>query len=178
MDSLSDQYLAKAIENYPFSLSEAVESLNYALSHDDENPVALKLMGQVYAEQLKDFPAAISNYHQALASDARYAEVFPHLISALIENGDYEEALKAGEYALKLKGTSKGWILLLIGFCYEYMEEYKKALKSFKLGKKSAYNSYFMDHLDSCMRRVKDKMPKKKKSKKSKKAKKGRKKKK
>lgn len=178
MDSLSDQYLVKAIENYPFGLSEVVESLNYALSHDDENPEALKLMGQVYAEQLKDFPSAISYFHRALAADARNAGVFPHLISAYIDHGDYEEALKAADYALKLKGSNKGSIHMLKGFGYEYMENYKEALKSFKLSKKSAYNSYFMDHIESCMKRVKDKMPKKKKAKKSKKAKKGSKKKK
>ncbi len=172
MDSLSDQYLVKAIENYPFGLSEAVESLNYALSYDDENPEALKLMGQVYAEQLRDFPSAISYFQRALAADARNAGVFPHLISAFIDHGDYEEALKAADYALNLKGTNKGYIHLLKGLGYEYMENYKKALKSFKLSKKSAYDSYFMDHVESCVKRVKDKMPTKKKTTKSKKRKK------
>jgi len=172
MDSLSDQYLVKAIEKYPYNLSEAVESLNYALSYDSENPVALKLMGQMYAEQLRDFPKAISYFEKALAVDPKNVEVFPHFISALIDYGNYDAALKASAFALRLKGTEKGIIHMLNGFCFEYMEKYKKALKSFEKSKTFTYNSYMLNHIKSCVKRVEDKMPNKKKGSKSKKNKK------
>lgn len=43
-------YLIKAIENYSFDLEQCYESLNYALSYEEDNPIALCLMGRLQDE--------------------------------------------------------------------------------------------------------------------------------
>ena len=48
-----DRYLVKAIDAYPYNLEEAIESLDYALSGDNNNAATLCLYGRVYAEQLQ-----------------------------------------------------------------------------------------------------------------------------
>ena len=69
MSNLLDKYLFQALDAYPYNLEEAVESLNYALSYDDKNPIALCLMGQIYAENLRNYEEAKEYYQQALAAD-------------------------------------------------------------------------------------------------------------
>ncbi|MBP6238275.1 MAG: hypothetical protein KA270_13100 [Saprospiraceae bacterium] len=46
-----DRYLVKALDAYPYNLEEAIESLDYALSGDNNNAATLCLYGRVYAEQ-------------------------------------------------------------------------------------------------------------------------------
>ena len=37
MGTLTNNYIFKALENYPYDLEEVMEALNYALSADDKN---------------------------------------------------------------------------------------------------------------------------------------------
>ncbi len=168
MNNLSDQYLIKAIENYPYNLTESMEALNYSLSYNDENSVALSLKGQFYAEQLKDFTSAIFFYQKAIATDPKNPTLYPPLISAFIAYEEYNDSLKAAEFALTLKGTDRAEIYLLIGSCLEHMGKHKKALKSFKKTIKGAFNTHFIYEAESSIERVKGKMPKKGKKKKKK----------
>lgn len=46
MGVTTDKYIFQALDAYPYNLEETVESLNYALSYDDKNAVALCLMGE------------------------------------------------------------------------------------------------------------------------------------
>ncbi|MFK7756018.1 MAG: hypothetical protein AB8B53_03715, partial [Flavobacteriales bacterium] len=78
------------------------------------------------------------------------------------------------EFALKLKGTNKGYVFYLMGLCYEFQDKFKKSLKHFEKSKKATFNSFFLGVVKSAIKRIEDKMPKKKNSKKSKKTKKGR----
>jgi hypothetical protein len=52
MGTLVNNYIFKALDNYPYYLDEVMESLNYALSYDNKNTMALTLMGKVHAEKL------------------------------------------------------------------------------------------------------------------------------
>jgi len=158
MNNLSNQYLIKAIENYPYNLTDAIEALNFSLSYDDENPVALCLKGQFYAEQLKDYQSAIYFYQRALATDPKNSTVYPHLIGAFIDYEEFSQALKAAEFALTLKGADRGHIYLLIGSCNEHMGKYKNALKNLGKSKQAAYNSHFITEVETAVKRVKDKM--------------------
>ncbi|MCG8582088.1 MAG: hypothetical protein MI866_19340 [Bacteroidales bacterium] len=45
MSTLADQYFIKALDQYPYSLEEAIENLGYALSQDGEHSGANYLMG-------------------------------------------------------------------------------------------------------------------------------------
>ena len=171
MSNLHDKYVFQALDAYPYNLEEAVESLSYALSYDDKNPVALCLMGQICAEKLSNYETAKEYYQRALAEDMYALNVYPNYINVLLWNEDYDEATKLIDFALTLKGTDKAVLYFLKGILFEQQKKYKKALAVLKLAKEHAYNNYFISDLEQNKKRVKDKMPKKKKNKKSKKSK-------
>lgn len=162
MGNLLDKYLFQALDAYPYNLEEAVESLNYALSYDEKNPVALCLMGQIYAENLRNYEIAKEYYQQALAEDIYALDVYPKYINVLLWNEDYDEAEKLIDFALTLKGTDKAVLYLKKGILFEQKQEYKAALKVLKNAKIYAYNNYFISDIEGDEKRIKDKMPKKK----------------
>ncbi|WP_299247111.1 hypothetical protein [uncultured Aquimarina sp.] len=166
MGNLLDKYLFQALDAYPYNLEEAVESLNYALSYDDKNPTALCLMGQIYAENLRNYETAKEYYQQALAEDMYTLDVYPKYINVLLWNEDYDEAEKLIDFALTLKGTDKAVLYLKKGILFEQKKEYKKALKVLKIAKVYTYNNYFISDIEGDEKRIKDKMPKKKNKKK------------
>ncbi|WP_298544620.1 hypothetical protein [uncultured Aquimarina sp.] len=166
MGNLLDKYLFQALDAYPYNLEEAVESLNYALSYDDKNPIALCLMGQIYAENLRNYETAKEYYQQALAEDMYALDVYPKYINVLLWNEDYDEAEKLIDFALTLKGTDKAVLYLKKGILFEQKKEYKKALKVLKIAKVNTYNNYFISDIEGDEKRIKDKMPKKKNKKK------------
>lgn len=167
MSNLLDKYLFQALDAYPYNLEEAVESLNYALSYDDKNPVALCLMGQIYAENLRNYETAKEYYQQALAEDIFALDVYPKYINVLLWNEDYEEAEKLIDFAVKVKGTDKAVLYLKKGILFEQKKQYKKALKALKMAKEHTYNNYFISDIEADEKRIKDKMPNKKSKKKN-----------
>ncbi|CAG0906289.1 unnamed protein product, partial [Darwinula stevensoni] len=60
-----------ALDAYPYNLEEAIESLDYALSGDNNNAATLCLYGRVYAEQLQDYATAKTYFQDALAADIK-----------------------------------------------------------------------------------------------------------
>ena len=166
MSNLLDKYLFQAIDAYPYDLEEAVESLNYALSYDENNAIALGLMGQIYAEQLKSYETAKEYYERALAADISAVAIYPKYINVLLWNEDHTEAEKLIDYALTIKGTDKAVLYLKRAILFEQKRAYKKALKCLKLAKSYAYNNYFINDLKEEETRIKDKMPRKGKAKK------------
>ncbi len=166
MSNLLDKYLFQALDAYPYNLEEAVESLNYALSYDEKNPIALCLLGQIYAESLKNYETAKEYYQQALAEDMYALDVYPKYINVLLWNEDYEEAEKLIDFALTVKGTDKAVLYLKKAILFEQKREYKKGLQCIKCAKENAYNTRFINDLKEEKRRIEEKMPEKKKAKK------------
>ncbi len=162
MSNLLDKYIFQALDAYPYNLEEAVESLQYALSYDENNAVALGLMAQMYAEQLKNFEVAKEYFQQALAQDIHAVDVYPKYINVLLWNEDYREAEKLINFALTIKGTDKAVLYLKKAILFEHTKEYKKALKCIKLAKDNAYNNNFIHDLKEEKNRILGKMPKKK----------------
>ncbi len=165
MSNVLDKYLFQALDAYPYNLEEAVESLNYALSYDEKNPIALSLLGQIYAESLKNYEVAKEYYQQALAEDMYALDVYPKYINVLLWNEDYVEAEKLVDFALTVKGTDKAMLYLKKGILFEQKKNYKKALKCLKLAKENAYNNHFINNIKEEEERIKNKMPKQKKAK-------------
>ncbi len=165
MGNLLDKYLFQAIDAYPYDLVEAIESLNYALSYDEKNTMALCLMGRVHADQLADYEKAKEYYQQALAEDIHALSIYPYYINVLLWNDDFEEASKLIDFALTVKGADRGMLYLKQALCFEYQEKYKMALKSIKLAKKNAFNGCFINDVAEVKERIKGKLPKKKKAK-------------
>jgi tetratricopeptide (TPR) repeat protein len=163
MGTLTNNYIFKALENYPFDLEEVMEALDYALSSDDKNTMALTLMGRVYAEKLYKYDEAVLYFKQALAENIRAFEVYTPYINTLLWNEDFNEAEEFIDFALTVKGSDKAVLYLKKANLYEQLKEYEKALDFIKLAKEFTFNSEFMADINIEKDRIKGKMPEKKK---------------
>jgi tetratricopeptide (TPR) repeat protein len=147
-----DKYLFQALDNYPYNLEEVVESLDYALSYNSKNTMALCLYGRVYAEQLSDYEQAKLYFQEALTLDVFAKEVYPHYIQTLILNEDYEE--------VTIKGIDKVEILMKKISLFEKMHQFKKGLKLMKEVKLSILNSDYNCLIEETEKRLKQKLGK------------------
>jgi tetratricopeptide (TPR) repeat protein len=167
-----DKYLFQALDSYPYSLEETIESLDYALSYDDKNTMALCLYGQVFSDQLLKYEEAKEYFQKALSINIYALEVYPFYIHALILNEDYEEAVKLIDFALSIKGINKTEILLKKVILLERQQEFKMALKVIKKVKLATFNTSYDFTIEETEKRLnkkhngnskKDKYTKKKK---------------
>jgi tetratricopeptide (TPR) repeat protein len=170
-----DKYLFQALDNYPFNLEETVESLDYALSYDDKNTMALCLYARVYAEQLFNYEEAKNLFERAIGININAIEVYPFYIQTLLVNEDWEEAKKVIDFALTIKGINKVEIHFKRVMLLELRKEFKKALKLIKEIKLMLIDSDYNYLMEETEKRLNDKLgkksddensPKKKKSKK------------
>lgn len=125
----SNTYIIKAIDCYPYNLEDCIESLNFALSYDDEHPIALSLMGRVQSEVMKDYAAAVYYFEKALAADTRYLETYYYFISTLLTVNQLDKAQKLIDFALTIPGIEQARILLIQIQLLERKGELKKAMK-------------------------------------------------
>lgn len=163
MGTLTNNYVFKALENYPYDLEEVMEALNYALSYDDKNTMALTLMGRVYAEKLYKYEDAIKYFKEALSENINAFEVFEPYIRTLLWNEDYKEAENFIDFALTVKGSDKANLYLKKAILHEQLKDFKKALSFVKLAKEYTYNADFMFSVNETKERIKEKIQKKKK---------------
>ncbi len=171
---IHNPYLFKALAAYPYDLEETMEALNYALSYDDQNVQALCLLGKVYANDLNEYELAKSCFEKAMASNLEIPSIYPDYLYTLIRNEDLKEAQKLLDFAMRIKGVDKVYLMLIQGQLFEVQKQFKAALVQFKKAKKSALNNHFKRFVNDEISRVKEKLgaKKKRKPKKKKKAKK------
>lgn len=163
MGSDINNYIFKALENYPYDLDEVMEALNYALSYDEKNTMALTLMGRMYAEKLYKYEEAIKFFKDALAENIYAFEAYVPYINTLLWNEDYKEVEEFIDFALTVKGSDKAVLYLKKAVLHDQLKDYKKALSFVKLAKLHTYNAEFMESVKEEKDRIKGKMPKKKK---------------
>lgn len=130
-----DKYLFQALDSYPYSLEETIESLDYAFSYDSKNTMVLCLYGRIQAEQLANYEEAKSYFQEALSININALEVYPHYLRTLILNEDYAEALKLADFALTVKGINKAEIFIRKAMLYEAQQQFKNALNEIKNAK-------------------------------------------
>ena len=167
-----DKYVFQALDNYPYSLEETIESLDYAFSYDAKNTMVLCLYGRIQAEQLLNYEEAKNYFQEALAINIHALEVYPFYLQALILNEDFEEAEKLIDFALTIKGINKAEILVKKAILLEVKIEFKKALKEIKNAKLHSINYTSDSEINEAEKRIKGKMDVGKKKKKPKKSKK------
>jgi len=161
-----NSYLYKAIDAYPYCIEETMEALNYALSYNNKDVLALCLMGRVYSEQFQDYTLAKQYFEEALSEGIDTPQIYSYYVQALIWNGDFKEAEKLIGFALTIKGVDNGLLLMKKGQLYEAMGKYKLALATLKEAKNEGLNNDFVDYVKNEICRVKQKVkPKKKKMK-------------
>jgi tetratricopeptide (TPR) repeat protein len=173
-----DKYLFQALDNYPYSLEETTEALDYALSYDAKNTIALCLYARIQAEQLQDYEEAKRYYAEALAIDIHAVAVYPYYLDTLLLNEDYEEATKLIDFALTIKGINKVAILVKKVLLLERQNDIKGAIQLLKEVKLASFanDTYEIDQVANRLKAKKDLLKPKKKTKKKKPEKKGKKK--
>lgn len=152
-----DKYLFQALDSYPYCLEETIESLDYALSYDSKNAMALCLYGRVYAEQLFDYDKAKQCYQEALAIDINAVMVYPFYLNALLLNEDYEEASKLIDFALTVKGVHKTGIMFKKARLLERQNDIKGALAYIKQIKLQELDNSFTANIEELEARLKAK---------------------
>lgn len=166
----ADKYVYKALDYYPFNLEETIESLDYALAYDENNPTALTLYGRLLSEQLQNHEGAKIYFEKALASNIHAIEVYLPFIELLIKNEDFDQAQQMIDFALKTKGTKKTPLLLKQVLILEILKKYKKASKVLKKAKSNLIDSddnYLIEEIEKRLKlKSKSKTGKKKDSKK------------
>jgi tetratricopeptide (TPR) repeat protein len=167
-----DKYLFQALDSYPYSLEETIESLDYAFSYDAKNTMVLCLYGRIQAEQLWNYEEAKNYFQEALMINIHALEVYPHYVQTLILNEDFEEAQKLIDFALTIKGINKSEIFVKKGILYEAQQEFQLALKEIEKAKLCTLQFVFESDITEVEKRIKGKielMQKKKKAEKTKK---------
>ncbi len=152
-----DKYLCKALDAYPYYLEEVIESLEYALSGDNNNAATLCLYGRVYAEQLQDYSTAKTYFQDALAADMKAVFVYPNFIQLLIDFDEDVEAEKLIDFALTLKGIDKPLIISKLIMLKEKTAQFKEAKRSIAKLKSIVLNDDYQVFIDNAEARIKAK---------------------
>ncbi len=150
-----DKYLVKAIDAYPYNLEEALESLDYALSADNNNAATLCLYGRVYAEQLQDYATAKTYFQDALAANIKAVFVYPYFIQLLIDFDEDVEAEKLIHFALTIKGIDKPLVISKLIVLKEKMVQYKEVKKWIGNLKSIVLNDDYQVFIDKTEARIK-----------------------
>ncbi len=148
------EYLIKALDNYPCYPEETMESLNYALSFDGNNAVALCLMGRVHYDLFRDATTAIDYFEQALASDLRYSETYIYYMDVLIETEDLAKARKFVEFTRKKIPHLKAFLCYSEARIFEREQKFKKALKCLSEALIHSYSCDFISDIDRMKSRI------------------------
>ncbi len=157
MNSIADQYYIKAIDQYPYSLDEAMENLNYALSYNPEHEGANYLMGKLCVEQFQNYAEAEKYYQLTLAVNPHNQLACLDYALLLIYLEEFEKAEKGIDYVKKQKGANLFSIYRLKGLIAEYKKEYSKAIKLYEKAFLNAYENEDIDYINGEIRRIKDK---------------------
>lgn len=168
MNNLATQYYIKAKDNYPYNLEEVIESLNYALSYNNEYAAAHCLMGQMLMEQISDYEQAFQHFEQALVADVRYVETYYHYVLALIRYSEMEKAKQLLEFAKTIRGANLAQIYQCEALMLEKLGKFTEAKSSIKVAIQQSINNEELEVLSADLERIKKKLPKKKKKKKNK----------
>lgn len=158
-----DKHLFKALDNYPFNLLETIESLEYALSANNQNTLALCLLGRIHSEQMMDYETAKECFSEAISINLHALDVYPYYIETLILNEDFVEAHRLIDFALTIKGISKIEILKKKICLLEVQREFKLAKKTLKDFKLHLTDSYYNNFIEETRTRLNGKIKSKKK---------------
>lgn len=153
-----DKYVFQALDNYPYSLEETIESLDYAFSYDAKNTMVLCLYGRIQAEQLWNYEEAKQYFQEALAINIHALEVYPYYIQTLILNEDYEEAQRLIDFALTIKGINRSEIYIKKAVLLEAQLQFKEALIAIKNAKLYTLQFAFESDISEVEKRIKDKI--------------------
>ncbi len=167
-NTISNKYYLQAYEAYPYDLTEALESLSYALSYESTHAGAHCLLGRLNMEQLKQFEKAEYHFEQALISDINFVATYEHYSLLLITLREFKRAETLIKHAHTIKGVNVSVMFHREGLLNEYQKNFTQAKRLMKLAYNNSCNEEERSFLKNEFERVKTKLKtsKKKKSKK------------
>ncbi|MBW8522302.1 hypothetical protein K0U91_07440 [Chryseobacterium chendengshani] len=164
MTLIKSKYYFEALDNYPYSLPDCLEALNYALSYDPEDADSLCLMGRIYSEMLNDYEKAKLYFEEAMQCDVTNLNTPKYYIKCLLDNEDFQEAEKLINYSLKIKGIDKATLWFYRSMLSEKRGSLTNALKFLTESAKYCFSSQSLDVVKDRKKFIKSKMPKKSKN--------------
>lgn len=153
----ADKYYLKALDQYPYDMEETMENIAYALSSDGEHAGANSLMAKIYREQFADYEKADHYYKVAMAFGSENLIIIADYIDFLLFIDRLADAEKLIKYAEKLKGVSISQMNYFKALVEEKKHSFKNAVKLFETALLDAYSEETINHLNTQIRRVKDK---------------------
>lgn len=166
MTLTKNKYYLEALDNYPYSLPDCLEALNYALSYDPEDADSLCLMGRIYSEMLNDYEKAKLYFEEAMQCDVTNLNTPQYYIKCLLDNEDLHEADKLIAYSLKIKGIDKVTLWLHRSLLSEKRGSFANAIRFLNEAEKYCFTEYSLNQVKDRRKFIKSKMPKKSKMKK------------
>lgn len=167
----ADKYFLKALDAFDYDVEELVESLDYALSHDEEHAPTICLLGRTYMEKMKNFSEAQHCFEMALIADKNYVETYKYYSKLLIWIGQLEQAEALINRAEKVTGMPKVVVIQRKAAIYECAGRIDHAMKEVKKGKLLSGCATFYTFFSNEEERLKKKVKKHKSKKKSRKSK-------
>ncbi|WP_262150547.1 tetratricopeptide repeat protein [Chryseobacterium foetidum] len=164
MTLTKSKYYFEALDNYPYSLPDCLEALNYALSYDPEDADSLCLMGRIYSEMLIDYEKAKLYFEEAMQCDVTNLNTPKYYIKCLLDNEDLQEAEKLINYSLKIKGIDKSVLWFYRALLSEIRGSFLNSLKFLKEAEKYCFTPQSLDCMKSRRKFVKSKLQKKSKN--------------
>ncbi|WP_426274662.1 tetratricopeptide repeat protein [Chryseobacterium sp. S-02] len=168
MTLTKNKYYFEALDNYPYSLPDCLEALNYALSYDPEDADSLCLMGRIYSEMLSDYEKAKLYFEEAMQCDITNLNVPQYYIKCLLDNEDFQEAEELIAYSLSIKGIDKSTLWFYRSLLSEKRGSFSNALKFLDEAAKYCFSEHSLNVVKDRKKFIKSKMPKKNKIKKKK----------
>lgn len=165
-----NNYVFKAMEDFDYNIEFAAEALGYALAYDENNTMALTLMGRLYAEKLFDYETAIDYYKQVLSEKVNAFEVYQPYINAMMHNEDFTKVAEFIDFAMGIKGSNKALLHLNKAILHERLFQLEEAMQYIAEAEKYNYDVDFGYRIEDAKRRIDGKIPKKEKKKKEKKS--------
>lgn len=156
--TIADTYYLKAKAASGYDWGEVCESLNYALSYNENHCAALCLLGKVYAGNLNQYDEAFNCFDKVIAINSYFMDVYPVYAKYLIWVDEIDRAKKLIAFAFTIKGISKGSLFWLSAYVSETKQAYKAALNHLKKAKKYAFNDDYFSFIEDEQRRIKKKV--------------------
>jgi tetratricopeptide (TPR) repeat protein len=165
----ADKYFLKALDAFDYDMEELVESLDYALSHDEEHAPTLCLLGRTHMEKMKNFREAQHCFEMALIADKNYVDTYKYYSKLLIWIGQLDHAKILIQKAEKIVGMPKVVIIQRKASMYECAGKVDLAMKETQKGRLLSgcadFYAFFTNEEDRLKRKVYKNSKKKKKSK-------------
>ncbi len=159
--TIADSYYLKAhaaTEIFGGDWEQICESLNYALSYDENHCPSLCLLGEIYVRNLFMPEKGFECFDKVIAINSDYDEVYTKYALCLIWSNEVERAKKLIKFAHSVKTIDSAQLYWLSSYVQETKNNYKKCLKLLKKAKSVIYNDDYLSFMESEEKRIKKKM--------------------